>query len=44
LGEINILDFEMDIELKNGIILKGQEAVKQFIKQYKKPIRRHSIS
>ena len=33
-----------NIELKNGIILKGQEAVKQFIKQYKKPIRRHSIS
>ena len=44
LGEINILDFSMEDELKYEIILKGQEAVNQFIKQHKRPVRRHSIS
>ena len=44
LGEINILDFDMDITLKNDIIQKGKEAVQHFLKQHKKPTRRHSIS
>jgi len=43
LGQVNILDFEMEDTLKRSIIQKGKDAVIQFIKN-DKPKRRHSIS
>jgi predicted acylesterase/phospholipase RssA len=42
LGEVNILDFGMELELKETIIQKGKDAVRQFMGQYK-PRRRNSI-
>jgi len=42
LGEVDILDFGMELELKKGIIQKGKDAVRQFMGQYK-PRRRNSI-
>jgi NTE family protein len=42
LGEVNILDFSMELELKQAMIQKGKDAVIQFMGQYK-PRRRNSI-
>lgn len=43
LGEVDILDFSMEDELKRTIIQKGKDAVIQFMGHHK-PKRRHSIS
>ena len=43
LGEVDILDFSMEDELKRTIIKKGKDAVIQFMGQHKLK-RRHSIS
>ena len=42
LGEVDILDFGMELDLKKVIIQKGKDAVRQFMGQYK-PRRRNSI-
>ena len=42
LGEINMLDFAMELDLKQTIIQKGKDAVIQFMGKYK-PRRRHSF-
>ena len=43
LGEVDILDFSMEDDVKRVIIQKGKDAVIQFMGQHK-PQRRHSIS
>jgi predicted acylesterase/phospholipase RssA len=42
LGEVDILDFGMELDLKKVIIQKGKDAVRKFMGQYK-PRRRNSI-
>jgi predicted acylesterase/phospholipase RssA len=42
LGEVNILDFAMELEMKHIMIQKGKDAVREFMGKYK-PRRRNSI-
>lgn len=44
LGELNMLDFSFDEEIKHRIVEMGRDAVIQYWNQQKKPQRRHSFS
>jgi NTE family protein len=44
LGELNILNFSLEVETKNNIIEKGMHAVIDYFTKYPIPKRRHSIS
>jgi hypothetical protein len=43
LGEINILEFSFEDDIKNNILSEGKKAVVNFFKKYPKPARRYSV-
>lgn len=44
LGDVNVLDFSFNEEIKNEIVQKGRDAVKEYMDSYPKPQRRKSFS
>lgn len=44
LDDVNVLDFSFNDEIKNGIVQKGREAVKEYMETIPKPKRRNSFS
>ena len=44
LDKSQVMDFEMSLEEKMNLVAKGQIAVVDFIKKYRKPARRYSVS
>lgn len=44
LGDVNVLDFSFNDEIKNEIVQKGRDAVKEYMDMYPKPQRRKSFS
>jgi len=44
LGDVNVLDFSFNDEIKNEIVQKGRDAVKEYLLTYPKPTRRNSFS
>ena len=43
LGEINVLDFSLSEDVRKGLVIKGKEAVRSWIRTRQKPVRRNSI-
>jgi NTE family protein len=44
LDNVNVLDFSFNDEIKNGIVQKGRDAVKEYMETIPKPKRRNSFS
>lgn len=44
LGDVNVLDFSFNDEIKNEIVERGRNAVKEYMNTYPKPQRRKSFS
>jgi NTE family protein len=44
LDDVNVLDFSFNDEIKNGIVQKGRDAVKEYMETIPKPKRRNSFS
>ncbi len=44
LDDVNVLDFSFNDEIKNGIVQKGRDAVKEYMEMIPKPKRRNSFS
>lgn len=44
LGNVNVLDFSLERDIKEEMVEKGRQAVRDYLQQRPPPVRRHSIS